>query len=171
MLRSANSLKGGNQLIKFYNKLEETLLALSLIIMVALNFFNVVSRYFIHASISFTEEVLIMLLIWNTMLASALAFKHKAHLGLSVLTDLFPQKFQKYFVIISTAASIFLMGSLFRFGIKMLSNQFKYNIKTPVLGMPESVISIAIPLGAIIILLRVIEAAVSAIKELKEGEE
>lgn len=163
-------LKGGKQLIKFYNKLEEILLAISLLIMVGVNFLNVVSRYFIHASISFTEEILIMLLIWNTMLASALAFKYKAHLGLSVLTDLFPQKFQKIVVLISSVASIFLVGTLFRFGIKMLENQFKFDVRTPVLGMHESVISLAIPVGAILILLRIIEAGYNEIKESKEGE-
>lgn len=156
--------------MKFYGKLEEILLAISLLIMVAVNFFNVISRYFIHASISFTEELLIMLLIWNTMLASALAFKYKAHLGLSVLTDLFPQRFQKIVVIVSSSAGVFLMGVLVFFGIKMIENQFEFNLRTPVLEMHESVISIAIPFGAALILLRIIEAGYKEIKEAEKGE-
>ncbi len=157
-------------MIKIYNKLEELLLAASLIVMVSVNFLNVVSRYFIHASISFTEELLMLLLIWNTMIASALAFKYKAHLGLSALTDLFPQKVQKYVVVLTSGATIVLMGALLKFGIDMLKNQFKFNIKTPVLEMPESIISFAIPVGATLIILRVIEAGYHEIKGLKEGE-
>ena len=158
-------------MIKIYNKLEEILLAATLFVMVLVNFLNVVSRYFIHASISFTEELLMLLLIWNTMLASALAFKYKSHLGLSALTDLFPQKFQKFVVIISTFATVVLMGTLVKYGIGMLQNQFKFNVRTPVLSMHESIISIAIPLGALLILIRVIEAGYHEIKHLKEGDQ
>ncbi len=157
-------------MIKFYNKLEEILLAFSLLVMVSVNFINVVSRYFIHASISFTEELLILLLIWNTMIASALAFKYKAHLGLTAITDLFPQKFQKYVVMVSTGTTVILMGILFKYGIEMLENQFKFNVRTPVLEMHESVISLAIPLGALLILFRAIEAGYKQIKILRKEE-
>lgn len=104
------------------------------------------------------------------MIASAIAFKYKAHLGLSVLTDLFPRRFQKYVVIVSSAASVVLLGILVKYGVTMIQNQFRFNVRTPVLGMHESVISLAIPIGAVLILLRVIEAAYIEIKELKEGD-
>ncbi len=154
----------------FYNKLEELLLAISLFVMVIINFLNVISRYFIHASISFTEELLMLLFIWNTMLASALAFKLKAHLGLSALTDLFPQKFQKYVVILTTGTTIILMAGLTKFGMDMIQNQIKFNVKTAVLEIPEPILSLAIPCGALLIIIRVIEAGYKEIIQLKKEE-
>ncbi len=153
----------------FYNKLEEFLLAISLFIMVIINFLNVISRYFIHASISFTEELLILMFLWNTMLASALAFKLKAHLGLSALTDLFPHKFQKYVVIIATAATIILMAILSKFGMAMIQNQIKFSVKTAVMELPEPILSLAIPCGALLVIIRIIETGYRQLVELKEG--
>jgi TRAP-type C4-dicarboxylate transport system permease small subunit len=142
-------------------------MAISLTIMVLINFGNVLSRYFIHASWAFTEELLVILFVWNTMLASAVAFKHKAHLGLSVLTDLFPEKFQKVVVIFGAVLTVGLMAILARYGIDMVANQIKYNQKTPAMNLPEWIASISISVGALIIILRVIETTIMTLKEKK----
>ena len=140
-------------------------MAISLMIMVMINFGNVLSRYFIHASWSFTEELLVILFVWNTMLATAVAFKHGAHLGLSVITDLLPQKFQKYVVIFGAVLTIGLMLLLARYGVDMVANQIKYNQKTPAMNIPEWVASISITIGALIITLRVVEATIVTLKQ------
>ncbi|PLX32126.1 MAG: TRAP transporter small permease [Clostridiales bacterium] len=122
---------------KVINNFEEYFLAVSLVIMVAINFGNVLSRYFIHTSWAFTEELLVILFVWNTMLASAMAFKHGAHLGLSVITDLFPERFQKYVVIFGAVITIGLMALLAYYGVDMVANQIKYNQRTPSMDLPE----------------------------------
>ncbi|HKL10260.1 MAG TPA: TRAP transporter small permease [Clostridia bacterium] len=160
---------------KMINNFEEYFLAVSLVIMVAINFGNVLSRYFIHTSWAFTEELLVILFVWNTMLASAMAFKHGAHLGLSVLTDLFPERFQKYVVVFGAVITIGLMALLARYGVDMVANQIKYNQKTPAMDLPEWIAGISISFGAIVIILRVIQATVLDLKQkkikmqLKEG--
>lgn len=152
---------------RVFKNLEEHFMAISLTIMVLINFGNVLSRYFIHASWAFTEELLVILFVWNTMLASAVAFKHKAHLGLSVLTDLFPEKFQKVVVIFGAVLTVGLMAILARYGIDMVANQIKYNQKTPAMNLPEWIASISISVGALIIILRVIETTIMTLKEKK----
>lgn len=150
---------------KILNNIEEYFIALSLCVMVLINFGNVLSRYFIHASWSFTEELLIILFVWNTMLATAIAFKHKAHLGLSVLTDLFPEKYQKYITVFGAVLTIVLMIILTRFGVGMIANQIKYNIRTAAMDFPEWVASISIVVGAIVIIFRVIMSTISTLKQ------
>ncbi len=160
---------------KVINNFEEYFLAISLVIMVSINFGNVLSRYFIHASWAFTEELLVILFVWNTMLASAVAFKHGAHLGLSVVTDLFPEKFQKYVVIFGAALTIGLMALLARYGVDMVANQIKYNQRTAAMDLPEWIASISITFGSLVIILRVIQATVMNLRDkkiklkLKEG--
>ncbi len=162
---------------KVINNFEEYFLAVSLVIMVAINFGNVLSRYFIHTSWAFTEELLVILFVWNTMLASAMAFKHGAHLGLSVLTDLFPDRFQKYVVIFGAVLTIGLMALLARYGVDMVANQIKYNQKTPAMDLPEWIASLSITFGAIVIIFRVVQATVLDLRQkkikmqLKEGGE
>ena len=160
---------------KVINNFEEYFLTISLVIMVAINFGNVLSRYFIHTSWAFTEELLVILFVWNTILASAVAFKHGAHLGLSVLTDLLPEKFQKYIILLGAVSTIGLMALLARYGVGMVANSIKYNNKTPAMDLPEWVASISIVVGAIVIIFRVIQATVLNLKDnkiklkLKEG--
>jgi TRAP-type C4-dicarboxylate transport system permease small subunit len=160
---------------KVINNFEEYFLAISLVIMVSINFGNVLSRYFIHASWAFTEELLVILFVWNTMLASAVAFKHGAHLGLSVVTDLFPEKFQKYVVIFGAVLTIGLMALLARYGVDMVANQIKYNQRTAAMDLPEWIASISITFGSLVIILRVIQATVLNLRDkkiklkLKEG--
>ena len=138
---------------------------ISLAIMVVINFGNVVSRYFLEASWSFTEEIIIILFVWNSLLASAVAFKHGAHLGLSVLTDLIPAKYQKYAIIVSTAATVVLMVILAKFGMEMVIAQMKYKQITPVLGVPEWWSGISVPIGAAFIIIRAIQSAYLTIKK------
>ena len=160
---------------KVINNFEEYFLAVSLVIMVVINFGNVLSRYFIHTSWAFTEELLVILFVWNTMLAPAMAFKHGSHLGLSVLTDLFPERLQKYVVIFGAIVTIGLMALLARYGVDMVANQVKYNQRTPSMDLPEWVAGISITFGAIVIILRVIQATVLDLRQkkikmqLKEG--
>lgn len=156
--------KGGSAL-KIIDKIEEYFLFISLAIMVVLNFGNVISRYFLGGSWSFTEEIVIILFVWNSMLATAVAFKAGAHLGLSVVTDLLPQKMQKFVIIFSSFATVLLMVILAKFGADMVMTQMKYGQITPVLGMPEWWSGISIPVGAVFIILRVIESAYTAIKK------
>lgn len=151
--------------MKILDKIEEYFLMVSLAIMVVINFGNVISRYFLDASWSFTEEIIIILFVWNSLLASAVAFKHGAHLGLSVLTDLVPAKYQKYMIILSTAATVVLMVILAKFGSDMVIAQMKYKQITPVLGMPEWWSGISVPIGASFIVIRAIQNAYVTIKK------
>ena len=151
--------------MKYLSKVEEYFLGVSLAIMVAINFGNVLSRYFLQASWSFSEEIMIILFVWNSLLASAVAFKHGAHLGLSVVTDLFPEKMQKYVVVFSAFLTVLLMVILAKFGMEMVNTQMKYKQITPVLGMPEWISGISVPIGAAFIIIRVIEKSYTFIRE------
>lgn len=150
---------------RVFNNVEEYIMAISLTIMVMINFGNVLSRYFLHTSWAFTEELLVILFVWNTMLASAVAFKYGAHLGLSALTDLLPEKMQKYVIVFSAVLTIGLMVILARYGADMVANSIKYHNKTPAMDLPEWVASISISVGAVIIILRVIETTIISLKQ------
>ena len=162
---------------KAISNFEEYFIAISLLIMVGINFGNVLSRYFIHTSWAFTEELLVILFVWNTMLASAMAFKRGSHLGLSVLTDLFPERFQKHVVIFGASLSIILMLILSYYGVGMIANQIKYNQRTPSMDLPEWVAGISISIGALVIIFRIIQATIINLKQknlksaMKEGGE
>ena len=60
---------------------EEYLLAIVLMVMVALNFTGILSRYWLHISLPWIEEVEVGLFIWLVFVAAGLTVVRDIHLG------------------------------------------------------------------------------------------
>lgn len=153
--------------MKWFDRIEEGLLALSLAVMVIINFGNVLSRYVFHASWSFSEELLVILFVYNSFLGSALACRRGAHMGFTVLTDLFPEKVKKIVIILSTLLSLALMGVLVVYGTEMVRGQMEYGQRTPALGLPEAVAGISVPLGGLLIAFRMVQACIMELRQIR----
>jgi len=143
-------------ILKKFDYIEEFLLVLSLSIMVIINFGNVVSRYILHKSWSFSEEIMVYLFVYSTFIGAAVAFKRGSHLGVTWLSEKLPKKGRKILIVFSSITTIALMMVLLKFGIQMVRNQIMYNQTTPALGMPEWISGISIPIGAALIGIRVL---------------
>lgn len=81
---------------KFFSLLEDNICAIILLVMMLLTRVNVVARYVLKASMPFVEELTCLGLIILSLTGAAVAAKRGAHLGLTVLTDFFPAKGQKF---------------------------------------------------------------------------
>ncbi len=143
--------------MKLLDYLEELLLVIGLALMVAINFGNVLSRYIIHASWSFSEELLVYIFVYNSFIGASIAFKRNVHLGVTILTDRLPVKAKKVVIVFSMLLTVGLMVALTGYGLMMVHNQMIFNQKTPSLGMPEWIGGMAVPLGALLIIIRVVQ--------------
>ena len=151
--------------MKALDYLEEGLIALSLAVMVMINFGNVLSRYVFHASWSFSEELMVILFVYNSFLGAALAYRRGAHMGFTILTDSLGGRARKAIVVITTALTLALMGLLANYGAEMVRGQMEYGQRTPALGLPEALAGMAVPLGALLISFRVIQACIREISQ------
>lgn len=163
-------MKALQKIIKGLDIAEETLLVVFLIAMVILNFVNVVSRKFLHASISATDEVSIMLFVWTSMIGAAAAYKRGAHLGMSFVVDKFNNKGQAIFVCLSTLCSLIFLVILVKYGIQMVQSQIALDARTPAIRMPAYFQGLSIPVGAAFMCLRTIEAGVKQALKLWNNE-
>lgn len=139
-------------------------------IMLIITFINIVGRYFFSSSISFTEEITTNLFVLISVIGTGIAARSRAHLGLSALTDLFPQKAQH---IISCFGN--LMGSTFAIvllvtGIQMVQTQIAINAKTITLLWPAWIYGIFLPIGATFIFLRFLGAAIEDFKKARNHD-
>ena len=73
--------------MKILEKIENTICIVCLLAMTTLVFANVFSRYVLHLSLSFSEEITTNLFVLLSMMGTAIAARRRAHLGLSILTD------------------------------------------------------------------------------------
>lgn len=152
--------------MKIINNIEEYIIVVIMAYMTVMNFVNVLARYVFSASFSFTEELTVTAFVWVTMLGIAIGFKRNAHLGMSFVVDQFHGKAKAVFVVLSAVMSFLFMGVLLIYGMEMVEGQITMASTTPVLGMPQYVQGLSIPVGAFFVLLHVIESNYVELKKL-----
>lgn len=143
---------------KIFDSLEDWFLIISLGAMIILNFANVVSRYCLSTSIAFTEELTTNLFVWSSFIGAAGAAKRGAHLGFDLLLNNLPRPAQRIITALVTLLTLTMFGLLFVLGIDMIQTQIMLKQETPALGMPEWVVSLAIPVGALFCFVRFAQA-------------
>lgn len=157
---------------KILDYFEETLIIIMMSYMAIMNFLNVVFRYCFASSFSFTEELTVTVFVWVTMLGVAAGFKRYAHLGMSFVVDLFHGKAKSMFALFGAVCSLIFMILVFYFGIVMVQGQMAMGSTTPVLRMPQAVQGLSMPVGAVFVIIRIIQASYVQVKGLwNEGKE
>lgn len=146
----------------------EKLIFIVLILMTLITFGNVFSRYVLHASWSFVEEITTNLFVWASFLGASVAVKRKGHLGFSAIVDLFPPKMRKAAAIFAVVSAVIVFILLFLYGLEMVFSQYMMEQTSPALGWPEWVFGISIPVGALLMIVRFVELGYLELKgELK----
>ena len=67
-------------------------LCLLMSLMVVIVFANVIARYYLSASLAWSEEVARFMLIWLVFIGAVLAYVNEEHLGLDIVVRLFPHR-------------------------------------------------------------------------------
>ena len=109
--------------MKILDRIEEGICILCLIAMTALVFANVFSRYVLHLSLSFSEEITTNLFVLLSMMGTAIAARRRAHLGLSILTDAVSPKVRRALLIFGFGLSTIFCFAVFFYGIKMVRSR------------------------------------------------
>lgn len=146
--------------MKVLQYLEEIILALALAVMTVISFANIISRNFANMSLSFTEEITINLFVLITFVGTAVGVRRYAHLSFTLLFDKGGQGMKKIIIAFATLAGILLFGVLFWYGLQMVLFQMNIGQKTPSLGMPQWILSMSLPIGAMLCVIRTIQVGV-----------
>ena len=150
--------------MKILNKIEEGICILSLIAMTALVFANVFSRYVLHLSLSFSEEITTNLFVLLSMMGTAIAARRRAHLGLSILTDAVNPRLRRALLIFGFALATVFCFAVFFYGIKMVRNEYILGQVTPSMQWPEWIYGCFVPFGAAFMTLRFAQVTIEEIR-------
>lgn len=136
--------------------------------MLLLTFTNVICRYFLSASISFTEEITCAAFVLLCMLGTAIAAKYQGHLGLSVITERLGEKRRLTLAAASNALGVVFSLILMKTGVEMALLEHKLQQITMALQWPEWIYGSFIPAGACFMVIRFAQAALDCAKKAKE---
>ena len=85
-------MKKAKILVTIWNKAEEYFLVYSLILMVALVFIQVIMRYIFNNSLSWSEELVRYIFIWQIWLGASVGAKNNDHIRIEIFSNKLKQK-------------------------------------------------------------------------------
>ena len=118
--------------------------------MMTIIFSQVVARYVMHHSLSWSEEVGRYIFVWITFLGMAAAFKGGAHVALDILIKMLKGTPRKTLELVNGVLMTVLSSALLMGGIKLLNLGMRQY--SPALKIPMYLVYIVIPLSALILL-------------------
>lgn len=137
--------------------IEKIILVITMLLILALTVGNVFSRYVIHRSWSFTEEIVVAVFVLITLLAAALACREGELVNLTLVTNSLPEKTKKPLMILVTVLCVIFSLILFKYGLDKVITQLENGKRTFVLNWPEWIFWSFVPIGAGCMILHFIE--------------
>jgi TRAP-type transport system small permease protein len=138
------------------DSIEGFIAAITMAALCLITFGNVVVRYFTNISFAFTEEYSVALMVVMTLFGTAAAFAGNRHIRLTFLIEKLQLKTARrieYFVL---AISFVMFALLVWLGGRYTYDEYRFEVLSPGLGVPQWIYTAALPLVSFIVLLRIV---------------
>ncbi|MBI4537774.1 MAG: TRAP transporter small permease [candidate division NC10 bacterium] len=153
--------------LDWIDRLEEGACALLLAVMTLIAFVNVLTRYLVRYSLAFTEELVVNLFVWLTLLGTAIAFRQGAHLGFSFLADRSPRPLRRVSVWLGAGLGVLLFGLLVHFGVGQIRMERMLGTTSEALAIPQWWYTAGIPTLGVLIIARILQGAILADRKVR----
>lgn len=150
---------------KFITNIDQYISAIIFIAIMLLLFIQVLSRYVLGHSFTWTEELSILMFVWMTYLGVSSAVTYRKNLRIDALLDVVPFQVKKAMLIISDLVFIaFNIYLIFPF-LKLIESIG--SSRTPLLGIPKAISYWLIP---VILVITCAKLVIDIIKLIHEDE-
>ncbi len=131
-------------------------------------FAQVVSRFVFNAPFSWSEELARYLQVWLILLGSAACVRRGLHLTVDYAVHSLGPRRQRDLRLLALAGVIFFLGVVIVSGIALISATA--NQTTPALEIPIRVVYLALPIGALLMLIEALAAGYELLSSPSAGE-
>ncbi|MEC5423270.1 TRAP transporter small permease [Virgibacillus sp. C22-A2] len=138
-------------------KLEEWVLIISFILLTAIIFAQVIFRYVFSYSIGWSEELGRYILIWIAWISASYAVRRKQHIRIEMVKNKFSVKIQKWIEAVVLLLWFYFAMFLAIEGTKLVMNIQVTGQTSPSMGLPMWAVYIAIPLGGVLMSIRLVQ--------------
>ena len=147
-------------LIKIWDHLEEIFLLPSLMFSVGLIFLQVIMRYVVGQSLTWSEELARYLYIWQTWIGVSYAAKNGTHLRITMVKDRLSAKSQQVLELFVTLVWIGFAIFIIVQGMSAVETIARFGQKSSALQIPMQICYVAIPVGMVLMIIRLIERTI-----------
>jgi TRAP-type C4-dicarboxylate transport system permease small subunit len=119
-------------------------------VMLVMIVLQVLFRYVIRNSLSFSEELARYMFVWATFMGSAIALSKRAHVSIEIMVANLPYKIKKGAIVVTNCISMIFFILMIVYGIQMILRTGGQT--SPALGLRMSYVYAAVPLAGIVML-------------------
>lgn len=140
----------GQSLIWLATNLEEVVTAVLLAVMIGSVGLGVFFRYVLQSPFSWTEEVVLICMVWMVFLGASIATKHREHIVIDFVIALVPRTVARVMEIVSVIIIIAVLAVMVWQGF-VLVDRTRF-VTTTALGIPTMYLYLAIPCSALLMI-------------------
>ena len=146
------------KILKFLNDyLEETICIILMSVMTIIIFIQVIMRYVMHNSLSWSEELARYCFIWLIYIGVAYGCKLMKHIKIDAALKLFPEKVRPYITIVGELLVLAFAAYIVVTGVELTYKQWLFGKASPALGGPLQYINAAPVVGFGLVVIRQIQ--------------
>lgn len=134
--------------IQILDRLVKWVGAYLMVVMVVIITWEVFSRYVLHHTPAWNEEIVLLLMMWFGFLSIAMGFRKQLHIRISILVDRFPKGAQWAVDKLANLLVIAFGALLTVEGIKFV--RLTWPDKLPVTQMPQGIQYLIIPAAGVL---------------------
>jgi TRAP-type transport system small permease protein len=121
-----------------------------------ITFVNVLVRYLTNISFAFTEELSVALMVVGALVGTAAAFATDRHIRLTFLVERLPVARQRLLELFVLACCLGLFALLTWLAALYVWDEYRFEVMSPGLGIPQWRYTVAMPVCAALICLRIL---------------
>jgi TRAP-type C4-dicarboxylate transport system permease small subunit len=142
------------RVINFLHRLEEGVVILLLLSMIALTCTQVALRAFFSSGISWADGLLRHMVLWSGLLGGAIATRQAKHINIDIASRLLPRRWLRWLRMVINLFSSLVCGGLTWAGILFVQNEMEFGGEATLLGIAHWKLSLIFPVVFGIISLR-----------------
>jgi TRAP-type C4-dicarboxylate transport system permease small subunit len=135
--------------------IERFLMALSMGLLCLLTMANVIVRYFTDISFAFTEEISVALLVVMTLVGASHAFATNHHIAIGYFVER-KAVLRRFARRLAAVSGLAMFGLLAWYGTRMAWDDYRFEVTSPSLGIPQWIYTIWLPLLSLLIVMRLL---------------
>ena len=149
------------KITKIYDSLEAFVLVLALAFSTLLIFVQVIFRYVLNDSITWSEELARYIFIWMIWLGTSVSMKQKEHIRMDMLMNAVHGKGKLVLDLVSGIIMLAFCIFLVKYGWDLVASMMSRGNKSVALRLPMWVVYSSLPFSQLIVALRLIGSIVS----------
>ena len=124
----------------------------------ALAFAQVIVRYFLGGSLTWSEEAVRFLFIWLAFIGLTITMQREGHIGVKFIVELLPRSFQRFITLFCDVCILGFLGFFIFKGIGV-SRATLYNL-SPAMNIPMGYVYLILPLSGVLLVINTLRVAV-----------